>query len=161
MTEDTKHCGCRTQEGQAGTELEVASLMASFQSTGRYYVGHWGWGAAVINGLTQPLILRATAPTCQTRCVCWCNSGLTVIGPTNHVLIEFEAQPIHKEIMFGTVNLAKSPWLGKLQGQNYHFWLAKWIQCQMPSNHSCLCPYIGQRYSQSEAEQLLFAVGSG
>lgn len=159
MAEDTKHCGCRTQESQAGTELEVASLIASFQSTSRYYIGHWGEGS--INGLTQSLILRATTPTCQARCLCWCNSGLAVIGATNHVLIRFEAQPIHREIMFGTINLAKSPWLGKPQGQNYHFWLAKWTQYQMLSNHSCLCPYTGQRYSQSEAEQLLFAIGSG
>lgn len=62
--------GYRTQRNQAGTELEVSSLLASFRSSARRYAGRWG------RRVTNSLTFEATILTYLTRGPHWYHSGV-------------------------------------------------------------------------------------
>lgn len=62
----TTHFGYKTQRNKAGIDLEVSTLLASFQNTRRCYAVHWG--EADIYGPLQKYI-HAVIPRCLTTCV--------------------------------------------------------------------------------------------
>lgn len=99
--------GCRTWINQAGTELEVSFLLASFHKARRCYAGCWRRN--VINNPTQLWTLPALLPMCPSRCAHWCNDGI-IWG--NQLLSDWTSSLLHRrEFNLVLVKLVKSLWL--------------------------------------------------
>lgn len=70
-------------------QQSTSSLLASCHSAGRGWRSFWK--RKDVNCLTQSWTLFVIAAACQTRCAQLCNSGMTVVGVTNHFLSCYEA----------------------------------------------------------------------
>lgn len=83
----TLHTSVQTWRNQDGNDLEVSSLLVSFQGDRRCYTGHWR--RKNTNDPTHQGIMHAMIINCLARY----HGGMTVIGVASHLLGGLEAGP--------------------------------------------------------------------